>query len=307
MSLADRPSDRVTNGDASPLVKSEPGSRKGAEGERLRNAYELASVPRLSRRGLGQLAAALSERETAIVRSVADFRFLTATHLQQLHFVDSQDGRIMTRPARRTFTRLTEERLLRRLERRIGGLRAGSASYVYALGPIGDRLLGLSGPRLRHREPSLILLTHCLSTADVFVGLRVAALARQIEIVGYETEPECWRSVPTVTGTSSLRPDLLLVVGRGDLEWHWFVEVDLATEHAPVIRSKCRQYQAYYLSGVEQEVRGVFPRVAWLTPTDRRAAELRRIIENDGEVQSALFVVGTIAEAPQLLAPGDPT
>ncbi len=45
------------------------------------------------------------------------------------------------RIARRVLARLTELGVLARLERRIGGLRAGSSGYVYYLGPAGQRLV----------------------------------------------------------------------------------------------------------------------------------------------------------------------
>jgi hypothetical protein len=70
--------------------------------------------------------------------------------------------------------RLTRDRLLSRPQRRVGGVRAGSASYVYALGPIGRRLLEADGRWRRFTDPSPPFLDQMLAVADT----RIALLAR---------------------------------------------------------------------------------------------------------------------------------
>ena len=72
------------------------------------------------------------------------------------------------RICRRVLARLTDERLLARLQRRVGGVRAGSASFVYALGPIGRRLLD---ERHRYTEPSQLFLDHTLAVADAHIAI----------------------------------------------------------------------------------------------------------------------------------------
>ena len=89
----------------------------------------------LGRRGLADLSASLSDRDRQIVRAVDRFRFLTTPQIEQLFFTGHGSAVASTRAARRTLERLTEERVLHRLDRRIGGLRAGSASFVYGLNP----------------------------------------------------------------------------------------------------------------------------------------------------------------------------
>src|SRR5207302_5513936 len=105
----------------------------------------------LGRRGLTQLRQRLSERDLAILRSVADHRFLTARQVEALHFADHATQLAAARVCRRVLARLIDQRLLARLQRRFGGVRAGSASFVYALGPVGGRLI--EGKRLRLIEP----------------------------------------------------------------------------------------------------------------------------------------------------------
>ncbi|MDQ1713840.1 MAG: hypothetical protein QOE45_3290 [Frankiaceae bacterium] len=76
----------------------------------------------------------------------------------------------------------------------------------------------------------------------------------------YELEPAVWRSIPGFGHGETLRPDLLLVLARGAMEWHWFTEVDLGTEHGPAVARKCRQYLRYYQTGREQAPHGIFPK-----------------------------------------------
>src|SRR5689334_1629098 len=97
---------------------------------------------RLSRQGLERLRASLSERDLAVVNSLAQHRFLTARQIEALHFACHATELTGARVCRRTLARLTEHRIVVRLRRRsVGGLHAGSASFIYTLGPIGNRLV----------------------------------------------------------------------------------------------------------------------------------------------------------------------
>src|SRR6266851_903019 len=109
---------------------------------------------------LQRLRSDLSERDLAILRSVHHLHFLSATQLQRLHFPSTSHTPLgAVRSCRRVLARLVDCRALIRLERRIGGVRAGSASFVYSLGPVGQRLLADEAPRRRRQEPSLN--SHC--------------------------------------------------------------------------------------------------------------------------------------------------
>src|SRR5437870_4997317 len=105
----------------------------------------------LGRRGLDERQENLSDRDLAVIRSVRQHRFLTARQIEEFHFTTHATDQAGARVCRRVLARLTRERLLARLERRVGGVRAGSASFVYALGPIGSRLLDEN--RRRFTEP----------------------------------------------------------------------------------------------------------------------------------------------------------
>src|SRR5438105_7465196 len=134
----------------------------------------------LGRRGLAQLRERLSERDLDVIRSVADHRFLTARQVEALHFAGHATQLAGARVCRRVLARLTDERLLARLQRRVGGVRAGSASFVYALGPVGGRLI--EGQRRRLIEPSTTFLTHTLAVAQAHVEIAEAARQGQLEL-----------------------------------------------------------------------------------------------------------------------------
>ncbi|MGH3450272.1 MAG: replication-relaxation family protein, partial [Haloechinothrix sp.] len=58
-------------------------------------------------------------------------------------------------------------------------------------------------------------------------------------------------------------------------ELHWFVEVDRGNEHRGALTHKIATYVAAWRDGGEQVRAGVFPRVLWIVPSDRRAAALQ--------------------------------
>src|SRR5919201_2372321 len=145
----------------------------------------------LGRRGLVQLRDRLSERDLEVIRSIAEHRFLTTRQIEALHFADHATELAGARVCRRVLARLSDERLLARLERRVGGVRAGSASFVYALGPVGGRLI--DGQRRRLIEPSTTFLTHTLAVAQAHVELVEATRTGQLELLSADIEPNCWR------------------------------------------------------------------------------------------------------------------
>ncbi len=251
-------------------------------------------VVRLGARRLSRLQAGLSERDRALLGSIAQLRLATSRQLESLHFADAATPLTAARKARRTLQRLVDLGLLRRLKRQIGGLHAGSAAYIYALSERGPRVLDLSGPRRRAGEPAWPFVAHTLAVADLVVALHVATRRLDRELLALEVEPAAWRAWTNLGGGwETLKPDLYLAVGAGADELRWFVEVDRATEHRPALVRKCLAYQAYYEAGIEQTREGVFPRVAWVVPDLARAELLRELIARNRGLRSELFVVVT--------------
>jgi hypothetical protein len=256
--------------------------------------------PYMSARGLTSLRERLSERDMAIIRQVAALRLMSARQIEAIHFPVSQHDNELaaTRARQRVLMRLCRERLLSSLDRRVGGVRAGSAGLVLALGPVGQRILTSSNRRRRPYEPGLHFFEHTLAASQLVVDVMAAARAGSLELLSLEAEPVCWRQVSGLHGRRWLRPDVFLVLGVNDYELRWFCEVDLATESIPTVLGKCRLYGAYRQTGREQaNSGGVFPRVCWITPDETRAERLREAIALDRRLPAQLFVVTTSEQA----------
>jgi hypothetical protein len=229
---------------------------------------------------------------------------MSARQIQALHFPASQhdNDRAATRARQRVLARLYRERLLIALTRRIGGVRAGSAGLVLALGPVGQRVIGLGGARRRTYEPGWRFLDHTLAVSQLVVDVQVAARAGLLDMLDAQAEPQCWRAVAGMGGRLVLRPDAFLILGVGEYELRWFIEVDRSSESLPVIVRKCRLYADYYQSGQEQAERGgVFPRVCWVVPDEVRAERVRAAIARDRSLPDRLFIVTTSAQAVTVL------
>lgn len=259
---------------------------------------ELRARPYASARGVAQVRERLSARDLAVIRQVADLKLMSARQIQAVHFPDTEHNneQSATRARQRVLARLTRERLLIRLERQIGGVRAGSAGFVLALGPVGQRVLALDGPRRRSYEPSYRFVDHTLAVSQLIVDVSVAARRGLLDLLDTQAEPRCWRQFSGLGGRRLLRPDAFLALGSGEYELRWFIEVDRSSESLPVIVRKCRLYADYYQSGKEQAAQGgVFPRVCWIAPDELRTERIRRAIARNSHLPAGLFVVTTAA------------
>jgi hypothetical protein len=110
-----------------------------------------------------------------------------------------------------------------------------------------------------------------------------------------------WRKFTSGSGLTILRPDLFVSLGIGEFEFRWFREIDRGTEHLPALIRKCLLYEAYYATGAEHAIHGVFPRVCWLVPDVRRSQRLRKAIKRDRRLTDALFVVAPTNQALAVL------
>src|SRR5262249_1881414 len=145
--------------------------------------------------------------------------------------------------------------VLHRLDRRIGGVYAGSAGYVYGLSAAGQRLTTHTGPaggkRLRRPwEPAAGFVDHVLAVSERYGGLRTLEREGRIEVIRFDAEPACWRRWTTVNGEhATLKPDAFAVLGVADYELHRFVEVDRSTESTTVLARKAMAYVDYWKTG----------------------------------------------------------
>lgn len=242
----------------------------------------------------------LSERDQQILSSLERFRLLNTRHIRRLHFADHKSDLAAARATARVMQRLEVLGVVSSLERRIGGVRKGSASYVWQLTATGERLLratrGEAGRR-RFLEPGLTFVNHTLAVNDIAVGLLEASRAAKGFAVDHLiTEPKNWRSYLGPHGeTRWLKPHLYVVTvhedDEGEYEEHAFLEMDLGTEHLPRIQTKCRAYVAYQATGAYQAACGLFPAVVWLSPNPARRAALRAAVSATKGLPGGLFRV----------------
>lgn len=239
--------------------------------------------PRISQRRLAEIFAQLSERDMDILRSVDRYRFLSSRQIEALHFTGHASPESAQRTCRRVLARLRDYRVLGILDRRIGGIRAGSEGLVYFMDTAGDRILRQGEPgrsRRRFDEPSARFLDHTLAIVDVAVELTKEMRHRGGEVVRIDPELHARRHYQGVYGTEQVvRPDLYveLAARPDDDEVHaFFVEIDLGNEALPTLLSKCQAYEDYRASGIEQTEYGGFPRIVWAMDAFKPATAERR-------------------------------
>jgi hypothetical protein len=249
----------------------------------------------------------LSDRDKAILESLRTHRLLRTSHLQRLYFAAGHaTASAAAKATMRVLTRLEALALVARLERRIGGVRAGSSGIVWQLGSTGDRLLRtMHGEtrRRRYTEPSAAFTAHTLAVADLAVQFHELHRQRAVELIDLEPEPAAWRSFLAPTGSREwLKPDLFAITASGEFEDHWFLEADLATEHPPVVVRKAHTYQRYAATGMHQARHGLFPAVVWVVPDAARKDTLHKALAGDRGLQRELFQVITTGAFAALIA-----
>lgn len=252
-------------------------------------------VARISRNELQLIATQLSDRDWSILHFLRSHRFATTTQLRRRFFARHASQSAATRACVRVLGRLFAKRIVTRLERRIGGVRHGSASFIWCLETVGDRLTRAKGDsRRRVAEPALPFLNHTLAVTEVHVQLYEAEMQDHFRLKEVQVETEAWRNFVSSAGAKSiLKPDLKITIGTIGFEDHWYLEVDRGTESLPVLLRKSMAYEHYRRTGRAQGEHGVFPRVLWLLPDTRRVERLRAAIDADPHLPSKMFICAT--------------
>jgi hypothetical protein len=269
-------------------------------------------MSRRSHTQLVALAGSLSPRRWELLRAVEQVRLATGDQLTRRFY---GSGSAAERLARLDLAYLYNHSILHRLERRIGGARAGSTGFIYALGPVGRRLLdyergdGVTSGRSRY-EPTVGFVQHALAVTEVWVGLHEYLTdswtgERDAEF-DFLVERNAWRSYPAEYGNvATLKPDAEVWLRRQDTEECFWLEVDRATERRATIRRKLDAYASYYRTGLEQAERDCFPLTVWLTTTPARARVLEELVAELPGGSRRLFKVGLLSAAsPFLLSYG---
>lgn len=285
-----------THSDASPQVRAGSGVLRGT------NIPETSSpelpTKRLRRVDLDvllRIQEAMPPRDREVLERVGEHRYLTTNQVQRFVFTDHSSDESAARTTRHVLHRLSKLALLRSLQQRIGGYRAGSSARVWQLSPAGARLLHDDGVNHRVHEPSPRFLSHCLAVADVHLGIRDLTRLDHVRDVSVETEPTTWRRYAGTGGELRwLQPDIGAVVTTSDYTDRWLLEVDLGTESLPTLLRKCGQYEAYRATGIEQDQHGAFPLVIWTFTKPERAERLQDAIARSPRLTPQLYRFATV-------------
>lgn len=253
------------------------------------------STTQVHRADLQRLATRLSERDWGILRFLHQHRYATTDQLRRVFFVNHSTSGAAIRACVRVLDRLLGLRIVTRLERRVGGVRHGSAGFIWCLDGIGDRLTRAEGgSRKRVVEPSFPFLTHTLAVTETHVELLGEARTGTFHLIGVQVETEAWREYVAPGGVRSmLKPDLMVTITSDAYDDHWYIEVDLNTEWIPTLLKKCRAYDDYRRTGRAQAEHGVFPRVLWVLTTPERVMKLTAAIAAEPTLPDRLFVAIT--------------
>lgn len=257
----------------------------------------------------GAVSTRLSERDWEILATVRAFRFLTTRQLARQHFSLTEPDAVIPRTANSALAKLRTLGLLVNLDRRIGGVRAGSGGHVWQLTDLGNRLLAehlgeAAGARVRPSEPSTSFLDHTLAVAELVITLQ-ASTRHGVMIERLQAEPECWRTHLGSAGEPrTLKPDLASVSQCGEFTDFYFWEVDRATEAPNRVVKKCLQYQQYRDTGAEQRIHGLFPAVVWVVPHPRRREQLERHLAAETRLDQRLFTVIELDQVTDLVRYG---
>jgi hypothetical protein len=244
------------------------------------------------------VAERLSERDRAIIGSVARLRLATSVQLERLHFHDLAAS-ARARVRRRVLARLVTWRVLMTMPRRIGGIRAGSSGLVFALDSAGQHLsIAGTGSARRPREPSLALLGHTLAVSELYVALvELSQRTGGFQVSDYQTEPACWHA----NGFGGwLKPDAYLKLSTEQFDDYWWIEADKGTEHLPTIRRKLQTYLDHVHSGGSGP-EGITPRVLVMVPGEERWAALAELVRHLPDPAGKLLHVATESHAPKYL------
>lgn len=320
--MTDRLTNRLTDGDGK--AQAETAGIRGFAQFNVRDSFSVPATDspmaggahvngsqapqRVSKRQLAETDSRLGERDRQLLAAVQQYRYLMTGQIQRLLFTDAANPSAGLRAASRSLKKLSEFGLVDSLSRRIGGVRAGSGSFIWHLTHADERLLrlhdGKSSPMRRHYEPSPYFLAHTLAVAETAIRLIEICREHEPQITALQLEPECWRAYSSAGVSYSLKPDLYAATATEEYEDRYFIEVDLDTESPAKIIDKCEKYHAYYRSGLEQEESEMFPLTVWIVPSITRKEKLIRHLREAFDKQAKLFAVITCDELEHLVLEG---
>ena len=249
-------------------------------------------------------AAGLSERDWRIVGELHRLRVATGRQLERLLFADLT-GSHCDRTRRRVLARLVALGVLGTLDRRVGGVRAGSSGLVFVLDVLGQRLAERqvlrTDPAARLRRPGTPterFLMHNLAVSELYVELVEATrAASDMALLRFDAEPAAWWQDSL---GAWIKPDALVTLATSEVSDSWAIEVDRATESLPTLRRQFVRYLELLERG-EAGPTGPLPRVLVSVPDVRRLAAVQLVLSDLPPVASELIHSVTAQSAVRYL------
>ena len=244
----------------------------------------------------------LSDRDRTVVELLATVQLASGAQIRRLVW---GEGASPSRQARRQLANLSGLRVVARHDQRVGGVRSGGEGYAYSLDIVGQTMTGATLNRRRPRPVGLPFMAHGLAVTDCYLDLRKLEDSSVIELVHFETEPDCWRDFSGPGGARlTLKPDAFVITAQGDYEDRWFLEIDRSTESPARLTKKATVYINYYRSGREQAESDVFPRALWVVPDELRASQVVATLHKLPAEDWRLFQVTTTERFAAVIAIG---
>jgi hypothetical protein len=122
-----------------------------------------------------------------------------------------------------------------------------------------------------------------------------------VELLEFQCEPAAWLAfIAPGNMRLTLKPDAFVRLGiNAEEEARFYLEIDCGTEGRAALTRKCRAYLAAWQAGAGGEV---FPRVVWITTTERRVSLLGEVCASMPPEAWKLFVVTTPERALRVMA-----
>ena len=155
-----------------------------------------------------------------------------------------------------------------------------------------------------HYEPTRNHLKHQLFVTQLLMELKRLETDGKLTLESFAFEPKCWQSFATLLTSLTLKPDAFVRLAIEEFEDAYFLEADNATEHLGRMVAKCKQYIAYFNTGIEQRENGIFPLVVWIVPDDKRKLAILNRIKEELETYWELFEVVTLDEFSDFIQGG---
>ena len=172
----------------------------------------------------------LTKKEREILTLLARCRYATTKQIVALYFQDSQHSRTAFRRANLLLNQIKNRQLINHLERRIGGVRAGSGSFVWHITIKGMKALHRPQRFKNKYEPTAHHLEHTLAVTQAYVFLKLLEEDGKIQLERFDFEPTCHRTYATFSGKKIfLKPDAFAQLVLGEYEDSYFCEIDMAT------------------------------------------------------------------------------